>query len=139
MNKTVKPSPLTVIVCSIALVLCVIATFVSLFEVGGLGAKDIIIDLLVGAAFVWFLMKYLAQDKIYFDEDGFTVGGENYSYEDISKVSVDSEQVLRNISTLRLTVYVKKEEVCNFTKSDKGAKEFIALMKKHKVKVSVDV
>lgn len=137
--KTVKPSPITLIVCSSAMILSIGATIVSLIEGIGFSAASIVVDLLVIGGFVYFLLKYCAQEKIYFDENTFTVGGNDYSYGEITSVTVDSEQILRNVSTLRLTLYIGEDEICSFTKSDKGGKEFIAVMKKHGVSVSIDV
>ena len=96
-------------------------------------------DLLAVGIFVYELLKYLAQEKIEFDESSFTVGEKTYGYDEITNVTVNNEQVLRSVSTLRIKLYIGEDEVASFTKDDKGGKEFIAVMKKHGVSVSIDV
>lgn len=66
------------------------------------------------------------------------MGEKNYGFNEITNVTVSTEQVLRCSSTLRLKIYIGENEVCSFTKDDKGAKEFIDLMEKHGVSVSIN-
>ena len=139
MKKTVKPSPVTVIVCGVAAVLGVGAAIGELVSTGSSSAPSIALNAIVIGAFIFFLLKFLSQSKIYFDEKAFTVDGTNYRFGEITNVTVDSEQVLRNVSTLRITLYKGEDEICSFTKNDSGGKEFIAVMKKHGITVSIDV
>lgn len=139
MKKTVKPSPVTVIVCGVAAVLGVGTAIGELVSVGSSSAASMALNIILIVAFVFFFLKYKSQSKIYFDENTFTVDGRDYSFGEITDVTVDSEQILRSVSTLRLTLYTGEEEICSFTKSDSGAKDFIALMKKHAVELSIDI
>lgn len=139
MKKTVKPSPVAVLLFGALNVICIGLLIMLLSEEGGdLAAVAFPVLLLVGV-FVFYLFRYLGQSRIEFDESTFTVDGETYSYKEITDVTVDSEQVLRRMSTLRITLYKGEEEICDFTKNDIGAKEFIAVMKKHRVSISIDV
>lgn len=139
MKKTVKPSPVAVLLFGTLNVICIGLLIMLLSEENGdLAAVAFPVLLLVGV-FVFYLFRYLGQSRIEFDESTFTVEGETYRYKEITDVTVDSEQVLSRMSTLRITLYKGEEEICDFTKADIGAKEFIAVMKKHRVSISIDV
>lgn len=139
MKKAVKPSPWVVILFGIMTVLCFALT-ISGFITGYTSVlSEILIDLLVAGVFIWVLLKYLSQKKIFYDENSFTVGEKTYSYEAITVVTVDAEQIIRNVSTLRINIYIGEEEICSFTKDDKGGKDFIAVLKNNAVKVNIDV
>lgn len=139
MKKTVKPSPFAVLLFGTLNVICAGLLIKLITEEGSdFGMVAFPVLLLVGV-FVFYLFRYLGQSRIEFDESTFTVDGETYSYKEITDVTVDSEQVLRRMSTLRITLYKGEEEICDFTKNDIGAKEFIAVMKKHRVSISIDV
>ena len=139
MKKTVRPSPVAVLFFGFFTVICTAGTVAMIIEEGSFPAEIAFPLLLLAAVFVFYLLKYLAQSKIYFDESSFSVDGEAYGFDEITDVTVDSEQVLRGMSTLRITLYKGDEEICDFTKGDSGAKEFIAVLKKHGVKVSIDI
>ncbi len=139
MKKAVKPSPWVVILFGIMAVLCFALT-ISGFITGYTSVlSEILIDLLVAGVFIWVLLKYLSQKKIFYDENSFTVGEKTYSYEAITHVTVDAEQIIRNVSTLRINIYIGEEEICSFTKDDKGGKDFIAVLKNNDVTVNIDV
>lgn len=139
MKKTVKPAPLKVGIlgagAAILLILTIVEVFREFDSVFILG----LMDLLAVGIFVYELLKYLAQEKIEFDESSFTVGEKTYGYNEITNVTVNNEQVLRSVSTLRIKLYIGEDEVASFTKDDSGGKDFIAVMKKHGITVSVDV
>ena len=139
MKKTVKAMPVTAVISGIAAVICIVASIASLIEEASMGFENILITMLALGAFVFFLFKYLSQSKIEFDENTFTVDGKTYSFDEITDVTVDSEQVLRNVSTLRVKIFIGEDEICSFTKDDNGGEEFIAVMKKRGVKVSIDI
>ena len=139
MKKTVRPMSWMVILFGIVAVLCVVTSFVEFISTGSSSAAAICLDALVLISFGIYLSRYLGQEKIEFDENSFTVGHTTYSFEDITNVTVNSEQILRSASTLRLKLYIGEEEIASLTKDDKGGKEFIAEMKKHGVSVSIDV
>lgn len=139
MKKTVKPSPWVVILFGIMALFCLVWTFSGFITGNTTVFPEILIDLLIVGVFVWFLLKYLSQEKILYDENSFTVGEKTYSYSDITNVTVDSEQIMRNASTLRIKVYIGEEEICSFTKDDKNGKDFVAVLKNNDVTVNIDV
>ena len=139
MKKTVKPSPILLILSAVIMVIAIIGTVISLKNSYGISASDGILGFLAIALTVFSVYNYITADRIEFDENFFTVDGNTYSYADISDVKVDSEMVLRNISTLRIDVYVGESLVCSFTKNGKGAKEFIECMKNQGVVVNIQV
>lgn len=139
MKKTVKPSPIAVIFFGTVAAICLIGFVAELVKDGYLSVANVLLLLLIAGVFVYYLLKYLSQEKIYFDENTFTVGDKTYGFDEITDVTVDNELVLRSVSTLRIKLYIGEEEICSFTKDDKGGKEFIAVMKKQGVSVSIDV
>ena len=139
MKKTVKPSPWVVILFGIMALFCLVLTFSGFITGNTTVFPEILIDLVVVGAFVWLLLKYLSQEKIFYDENSFTVGEKTYRYEDITNVTVDSEQIIRSVSTLRIKVYIGEEEICSFTKDDKNGKDFVAVLKNNDVTVNIDV
>ncbi len=139
MKKTVKPSPFTAIFFGVAAGLCLIISVADFIKYTEFSIMSVILNLLVGGVFVYYLLKYLSQERISYDENSFTVGEKTYNYGDITNVTVDSEQLIRNISTLRIKVYIEEEEICSFTKDDKGGKDFIAVLKSNDVTVNIDV
>lgn len=139
MKKTVKPSPWVVILFGIMALFCLVLTFSGFITGNTTVFPEILIDLVVAGAFVWLLLKYLSQEKIVYDENSFTVGEKTYRYEDITNVTVDSEQIIGSVSTLRIKVYKGEEEICSFTKDDKNGKDFVAVLKNNDVTVNIDV
>lgn len=139
MKKTVKPSLWAVIIFGAGAAICIISFIIEMIKEASLPTTNVILFFLMTGVFVYYLMRYLGQEKIYFDEDSFTVGGKSYGYDEITDVTVNNELVLRNVSTLRIKLYIGEEEICSFTKDDKGGKEFISVMKKQGVNVSIDV
>ena len=137
MKKTVKPSPILLILSAVVMVIAIIGAVISLKNSYGISASDGILGFLAIALTVFSVYNYITADRIGFDENSFTVDGNTYSYADITDVKVDSEMVLRNVSTLRIDVYVGGSLVCSFTKNGKGAKEFIECMKNQGVAVSI--
>lgn len=137
--KTVKPSPFAVIFFGVVAGLCLVISVIDFIKYTEFSIKDVILNLLVSGVFVYCLLKYLSQQKIFYDENGFAVDEKNYNYEDITAVTVDSEQIMRSISTLRIQIYIGEQEICSFTKDDKGAKDFITMLKNNNVTVNIDV
>lgn len=139
MKKQVTPSPWMAIFFGAISAFCVFITFSGI--ISGVSAlfPEVLIDLLVIGVFIWLLQKYLSQKKILFDETCFTVDGKTYSYEAITNVTADAEQVIRNIPTIRMKIYIDGEEICSFTKADKGGKDFISVLKRNDVAVNIEV
>ena len=139
MKKTVKPASWQVIVCGIAAVLGVGAAIAEFLSTGSNSAQAMALNAILIGAFIFFFLKFRSQSKIYFDESSFTVDGTDYRYGEITNITVKDEQIIRGVSTLRVTLYKGEDEICSFTKNDSGGKDFIAVMKKHGVSVSIDV
>ena len=139
MKKVIKPSPVMVIIFGIVAVVCVVISVAEFADTYSTSAATICLDALAAIAFGIYLVRYCSQDKIEFDEVSFTVGEKSYGFDEITNVTVSTEQILRSSSTLRLKIYIGEDEVCSFTKDDDGGKDFIAEMKKHGVTVSIDV
>ncbi len=115
MKKTVKPSLWAVIFFGAVAGICLIGFVAELIKDGYLSFANVLLLLLIGGVFVYYLMRYLGQEKIYFDEDTFNVGGKTYGFDEITDVTVDNELVLRSVSTLRIKLYIGEEEICSFT------------------------
>ena len=101
--------------------------------------SDITLSITAVALSILSVYNFVVADRIEFDETAFTVDKNTYSYSDITDVKVESEVVLRNVSTLKIDVYVGDSRVCSFTKNGKGAKEFIECMKNRGVVVNIQV
>ncbi|MBQ6601269.1 MAG: hypothetical protein IIX36_06465 [Clostridia bacterium] len=138
-KKVVKPSPVAVIFFGAAVVFCIVISVAEFADTFSTSAGTIALDFLVIGAFIYFLLKYLSQEKIEFDDNSFTVSGKSYSYDEITDVTVNNEYVLRSYSTLRIKVFIAEEAVCSFTKDDNGGKAFIAVLKEHGATVSIDI
>ncbi len=139
MKKQVIPSPWMVIFFGAMAAFCVFVTFSDIISGTSALFPEVLIDLLVIGVFIWLLQKYLSQKKISYDDITFTVDGKAYSYEAITDVTADAEQVIRNIPTLRIKIYIDGEEICSFTKADKGGKDFISLLKSKGITVNIEV
>ena len=139
MKKPVKPSPILLILSAVVMAIAIIGAVISLKNSYGISASDGILGFLAIALTFFSVYNYITADRIEFDENFFTVDKNIYSYADITDVKADSEMVLRNISTLRIDVYVGDSLVCSFTKNGKGAKEFIECMKNRGVVVNIQV
>ena len=139
MKKKVKPSPLVLIITGVFAVLCIGVSLGEFADTGTSSAATIALDALVIFGFGLYLYKYCSQSVIEFDESTFTVDEVTYGFDEITEVTVKSEQIIRGISTLKVTLFKGEEEIASFTRDDDGGKDFIAEMKKHGVSVSIDV
>ena len=139
MKKKVKPSPLVLIITGVFAVLCIGISIAEFADTLDTSAATIALDALVIFGFGLYLYKYCSQSVIEFDESTFTVNEVTYGFDEITEVTVKSEQIIRGISTLKVTLFKGEEEIASFTKDDDGGKDFIAEMKKHGVTVSIDV
>ena len=137
MKKTVKPSPVLLIFSAVVIAIAVICSVHSLKKGYGMTGSDITLSITAVALSILSVYNFVVADRIEFDETAFTVDKNTYSYSDITDVKVESEVVLRNVSTLKIDVYVGESLVCSFTKNGKGAKEFIECMKNQGVVVNI--
>lgn len=147
MKKVIKPSPVELLIFG---VVTAVITFIIVSDTTT-GGKPEINDYLYCAGsvicFIFFLLRYIFRGRIYFDEDTFTVRGKTYRFVDITRAVLGRERsrILLDIiskgwgrfSVQCITIYVKGQRVTSFTKDEPGSKEFIDLMKKHRIKFTV--
>ncbi len=93
--------------------------------------------------FVYYLLKFILAKRIEFDFDGFTVKGNTYRFSEITEAEVTHKHTLhfgrriRHYTYINIKIYVKGEYLFSFTEEETGYKEFVALLKKHRVKFNV--
>lgn len=138
MKKIVRPSFFRVIFSGALTVICVADLIVETIRKYGISAINAIITLMVAGVFTYYLLDLLTQDKIYFDENTFTVKDKSYRFSEITRVEADNEHYMGHISRLKLKIYVGEEYVARFSKSDPGARALIEEMKNHQVTITVD-
>lgn len=137
MKKKVHPSPILLIFSAVVIVIAFIFSVHSLKKGYGMTGSDITLSISAVALSILSVYNFIMADRIEFDETTFTVDKNTYRYADITDVKVDSEIVMRHVSTLKIEVYVGDSRVCRFTKNGKGAKEFIECMKNQGVAISI--
>ena len=137
MKKKVHPSPILLIFSAVMIVIALLFSVHSFKKGYGMTGSDITLCISAVALSILSVYNFIMADRIEFDETTFTVDKNTYSYADITEVKVDSEIVMRHVSTLRIEVYVGDSRVCRFTKNGKGAKEFIECMKNRGVAISI--
>lgn len=137
MKKKVNPSPILLIFSAVMIVIALLFSAHSLKKGYGMTGSDITLCISAVALSILSVYNFIMADRIEFDETTFTVDKNTYSYADITDVKVDSEIVMRHVSTLKIEVYVGDSRVCRFTKNGKGAKEFIECMKNQGVAISI--
>lgn len=138
MKKTVKPSPIIMIFFGILAAICILIVICETTSEWSLSFENALLCILVIGVFAFFFFKFFSQKKIEFDENSFTVGEKTYGFDEITNVTVNSEQILRSVSTLRVKLYIGENEIASFTKDDKCGKDFIAVMKNNGVKLSIE-
>ena len=137
MKKKVNPSPILLIFSAVMIVIALLFSVHSLKKGYGMTGSDITLIISAVALSILSVYNFIMADRIEFDETTFTVDKNTYSYADITDVKVDSEIVMRHVSTLKIEVYVGDSRVCRFTKNSKGAKEFIECMKNQGIAISI--
>ena len=137
MKKKVNPSPILLIFSAVMIVIALLFSVHSFKKGYGMTGSDITLIISAVALSILSVYNFIMADRIEFDETTFTVDKNTYSYADITDVKVDSEIVMRYVSTLRIEIYVGDSRVCRFTKNGKGAKEFVECMKNQGVAISI--
>ena len=137
MKKKVNPSPILLIFSAVVIVIALVFSVHSFKKGYGMTGSDITLCISAVALSILSVYNFIMADRIEFDETTFTVDKNTYSYADITNVKVDSEIVMRYVSTLRIEIYVGDSRVCRFTKNGKGAKEFIECMKNQGIAISI--
>lgn len=147
MEKVIKPSP--VMMLAFGLVAAVTGGIIALDAGTGGTPEDNLVLVCIGASicFIVYLIIFIFKKRIKFDFDTFTVRGNTYRFSQISDVVIGyrlsvnphyRRRRLRIISREQtIRVYVHGESVFSFTKDDIGADDFIALLKKHRIKFTV--
>lgn len=147
MEKVIKPSP--VMMLAFGLVAAVTGGIIALDVKTGGTPEDNLVLVCIGASicFIVYLIIFIFKKRIKFDFDTFTVRGNTYRFSQISDVVIGyrlsvnphyRRRTLRIISREQtIRVYVHGESVFSFTKDDIGADDFIALLKKHRIKFTV--
>ena len=137
MKKKVNPSPILLIFSAVMIAIALLFSVHSFKKGYGMTGSDITLCISAVALSILSVYNFIMADRIEFDETTFTVDKNTYSYADITDVKVDSEIVMRHVSTLKIEVYVGDSRVCRFTKNGKGAKEFIECIKNQGVAISI--
>lgn len=148
MKKVIKPSPYFMILFGIMAAIAGFSIAVDVTTGGTPSTKEYMCCAGASICFIFFLFKYIFRERIYFDEDTFTVRGKTYRFSEITKAAIvnKSSNFLFDVltkgwgrySVTGITVDAKGERVMSFNKEDPGAEEFIALMKKHRIKFTVN-
>lgn len=137
-KKTIKPSPIMLILSSVILLLAAAGFIVELTQLGEISSKGILISIVAVVLFGYSAVNFFTREKVEFDKNTFTVDGVQYEFSDISNADASAVQVLRGYSTLEIEIYVKGEYLFDFRKNESGAKEFIAAMKRHGVVINIE-
>lgn len=148
MKKVIKPSPVMLLIY--AIITGVLAFIVIIDIDGGEGYAMVLPCIASGVMFIFYLLRYILRGRVYFDDDTFTVYGKTYNFSQISRAVTGYEIVgvlprlfsrRRRLFSLhredKIEIYVKGEYVFSFTFDEPGAKEFAAMLKKHRVKFRI--
>lgn len=105
-----------------------------LFFGGAVGITIAIMIIIVNAVIVVHLMrsKFIRAE---FDEETFIVKNNIYKISDISRVTAESVSTGRFSSNIDFSVYVDKELIFSFLKTDENSEEFVNTVKKHGIDV----
>ncbi len=143
MKQKIKPSPWTVIVFGVLLAVAGIVVGLDVYTGGTPTFEETIGTAGIILGFLYFLIRFIFAKRIEFDFDGFTVKGKTYRFSEVSEAQISYKRVLipgkrmRFCILTRVRIYIRGESVLTFTDDDVGYKEFIGLLKKHRVKFHV--
>ena len=143
MKQKIKPSPAELLVILCLLVFAAIIVGLDVYTGGTPTFEETLgtAGLIVG--FVYYLIKFIFAKRIEFDFDGFTVKGKTYSFSEISEAEVTHRRTIRPSLNLRfrtvikIKIYIRDECVLSITEDEIGYEEFVALLKKHRVKFNI--
>lgn len=143
MKQKIKPSPAEMLILLCILAVAGIVVGLDVYTGGTptfeetFGTAGLII------AFVYYTLKFIFTRRIEFDEDTFTVRGNTYRFREISEAEVINKHtlvfttIIRHRTYVKIKIHVRGECVMSLTEYDTGYKEFVALLKKHKVKFHI--
>lgn len=143
MKQKIKPSPCTLLVFGAVFAVAAIVVGLDAYTGGTPSFEETIGTAAVTVFFVYYLIKFIFAKRIEFDFDSFTVKGKTYRFSEVSEAQISYKRVLipgkrLHFCTLtRVRIYIRGECVLTFTDDDAGYKEFIGLLKKHRVKFRV--
>lgn len=143
MKKTLKPSHAPILVVGTVLLIAVFVTVVDTATGGGNEISEIFACSIIGLYFIYYLIKFLSGKRIEFDSDSFTVKNKTYRFSEISEAKITHKRVLRPSrrlrfrTVMRIQLYVRDECVLSFTDDEDGYKDFVAMLKKHRVKFNI--
>ncbi len=143
MKQKIKPSPAMLILFGCFLAVAGVVVGLDVYTGGTPTWEETCGTALVIIGFVYYLIKFIFAKRIEFDFDGFTVKGNTYRFSDVSEAVVIHKRALRPSLRIRfrvvmkIRVYIKDECVLSFTEDDLGCEEFVALLKKHRVKFNI--
>lgn len=143
MENKINPSPLPAILFGgLTAVLSVIAAID--YKTGG----ELSYELILGSigctiSFIYYLCYFIFTTRIKFDDNTFTVKGNTYRFSQISEAKVTHKRMwyfgrrLRSHTYIKIKLYIRDECICSFCEEQEGADEFIALLKRHRVKFHI--
>ena len=143
MKQKIKPSPWTVIVFGAVFAVAAIVVGLDVCTGGTPSFEEIFGAAVITIFFVYYLIKFIFAKRIEFDFDGFTVKGKDYRFSEVSEAEISYKRVLipgkrmRFCILTRVRIYIRGERVLTFTDDDACYKEFIGLLKKHRVKFHI--
>lgn len=143
MKQKIKPSPAMLILIGCVLVVAAIVVGVDVYTGGTPTWEETYGTALLIAGFVYYLLKFIFSKRIEFDFDGFTVKGKAYSFSEISEAEVSYKRALipgrriRFRTVMKIKIYIKDECVLRLAEDELGYEDFVALLKKHRVKFHI--
>lgn len=144
MKQKIKPSPATVIILGVILAVAGVVFGLDIYTGGTPTWEETYFTGLVIIGFVYYLIKFIFSKRIEFDFDGFTVKGKTYRFSEVSEAEITHKSILhftgrrlRSHTYMKVKIYIRGECVLSITEEDLGYDEFVALLKKHRVKFHI--
>lgn len=143
MKQKISPSPAALIIITCLLIVAVTVVGLDAYTGGTPSFEENLGTAGLTVSFIYFLIRFIIAKRIEFDFDGFTVKGKDYRFSEVSEAEISYKRVLipgkrmRFCILTRVRIYIRGERVLTFTDDDVGYKEFIGLLKKHRVKFHV--
>ena len=143
MNKKITPSPAMLLITGIVLSVAAVVIGLDVYTGGTPTWEETFGTALLIIFFVYYLLKFIFKKRVEFDFDSFTVKGNTYHFSEVSEAEVTHKRVfvpgrrLRFRSVTKLKIHIRGECVLSFTEEDIGFDDFVALLKKHRVKFNI--
>lgn len=142
-KQKIKPSPVMVLIFGTVLAVAGIVIGIDVYTGGTPSWEETSGTAVLIILFIYYLVKFIFGKRIEFDFDGFIAKGKSYRFSEISEAEISHKRVLVPSKRLRLRtlmvvkVYIRGDCVLKFTEHDIGYEEFVALLKKHRVKFHI--